>query len=931
MSICFELLISPIKPELVMVTVLKANAAETCAQGMEWSDAANRCLVKASTAQTQRDLEACEKLSGEEKTKCLVRNAEKASGNTNVSNVQDLYNVTDQMKGMGAIKTAAYALPLMLFTYLLLKSKKANKGKRCMPPSTIALIAGAAASGAGEVYGWIKHNSNIDKLNEQRDRITQGKKSTDNKDQQKINATELQSEAFQLLADEQKSVAGLAKAKKIFYGAATVAYAGATGIAVYELLSLKAADKAVIAAGKTELKASEAAIAASSAAGATTASTLKSTGQNLEAAKAKLSMAQIKFDNSPQLNAESELASAKLEYETASAAFANALLASVAEIYGIKADQTRAALASAAEAANKTLKAASEARAQAINKKAQLQQKFVCGAPAKTAKLPRDEIIRRISQIRKSKNIQEVHQIIDDIQSPTGFQTFKPDQSVSAIPSIENRIFQQLYVDIVISELQEDYQIQDSELKSRNLFKEIISNLSNKLISSAYANDPITGSDLEPTVADENNENPDAAATNNSTPTETKEKKGFFGSIGSIFTSLGALIFPALKNKKDKGTEAKQDGTASTDQAASVDQDPKVQEHDSKTSEFLHSPKFRIAFGGVLTGLTTFMTIDMGKMQKLAEQREKKLLELKADFNNTQGMKICTPAERNDQKQPGCYCYTADGARNTNRSNSTICQNLWNSVNLNGMSYLTSDDVDSTKVCVTQSNAIDASCECRKTNTCLKATGFNVSGISTGTLSSLNGALSPIGAVGNGQAGTLNTDANLNAAMKLRDATDKLLSSPELAAEKKFIEKASDNLGSFVNKNGGSIPSPSSRSTPSSLANFDAKAALEEIKKDVEYTPAAIGSGSAGGGFDTGSQEPSLEFGLTEDEAAVQEEQVAEVLKQDMDLGNNDISGSTTNLFEVLSHRYQRSGMRRLFDTEGKTEAEKPAATDINK
>lgn len=90
------------------------------------------------------------------------------------------------------------------------------------------------------------------------------------------------------------------------------------------------------------------------------------------------------------------------------------------------------------------------------------------------------------------------------------------------------------------------------------------------------------------------------------------------------------------------------------------------------------------------------------------------------------------------------------------------------------------------------------------------------------------------------------------------------------------------------------------------------------------------GVAAYGPGYDSQSTEPSLEFGLTPSEAAIQEEQVAEVLNQDMDLGNNDISGSSTNLFEVLSHRYQRSGMRRLFNLEDKTQAEKPAQTDIN-
>jgi hypothetical protein len=54
-------------------------------------------------------------------------------------------------------------------------------------------------------------------------------------------------------------------------------------------------------------------------------------------------------------------------------------------------------------------------------------------------------------------------------------------------------------------------------------------------------------------------------------------------------------------------------------------------------------------------------------------------------------------------------------------------------------------------------------------------------------------------------------------------------------------------------------------------------------------------------------------------------------MNKELDMDQADINkGSDTNLFEVLSNRYQRSGMRRLFDVEGKTEADKPAKTDIN-
>lgn len=53
-------------------------------------------------------------------------------------------------------------------------------------------------------------------------------------------------------------------------------------------------------------------------------------------------------------------------------------------------------------------------------------------------------------------------------------------------------------------------------------------------------------------------------------------------------------------------------------------------------------------------------------------------------------------------------------------------------------------------------------------------------------------------------------------------------------------------------------------------------------------------------------------------------------MKQDLDYGGSDINhGTSASIFEVLSNRYQRSGLRRLFDEEGQIQADKPADSDI--
>lgn len=154
---------------------------------------------------------------------CYERNANKAANTDGTSkltsgDIQAMYKGNSFM--LNVAKTAAYSLPLMLFGYMLVSHKKGEK--RCLPPSTIAMMAAGVTMMGGEVYGFIKHKSNLKKLDKARqDLLTP--KATDNLDQKKVDATQMQSEAFQLLADEQGSVESLAKAKKIFYGVAVSA------------------------------------------------------------------------------------------------------------------------------------------------------------------------------------------------------------------------------------------------------------------------------------------------------------------------------------------------------------------------------------------------------------------------------------------------------------------------------------------------------------------------------------------------------------------------------------------------------------------------------------------------------------------------------------------------------------------------------------
>lgn len=1006
MSICFELIISPIKPELAMVTVLKATAAESCSAGMEWSDAANRCLVKATTAKTQRDLEACAKEA--DPKACYERNANKAANTDGTSqlssgDIQAMYKGNSFM--LNVAKTAAYSLPLMLFGYMLVSHKKGEK--RCLPPSTIAMMAAGVTMMGGEVYGFIKHKSNLKKLDEARKNLLTPK-ATDNLDQKKVDATQMQSEAFQLLADEQASVESLAKAKKIFYGVAMSAYAAAAGIAAYELIAIKMAKaKLKVAVGKASAQATaapntpqaaqlpalmktyasvlgdEKAFDASKT--AYSQESIAKTKTQLETAKTGLETAQNTFNS-----ADKDLTDAKVvrkgtkteaDYKTADAdvtkkrearnnaknslrtaesnakKYQDSLTNLTSTSQGVYPDVANAAMNlrkvlvnyecwqevktelkngenQSSSVTTKDANGVGELKSGSVSEETTQENEDSkedgesCSITVKGGQQPngstslRDEKKTGTWQDGECKTSSNKLMPNHDLKNlrliATQIHNIKNARSVEELMILTEEL-NRIKSGSIESELMDVSTVANFQSPSDKLFLQVNSELTALQAYNEYFQ--------EPEVSQEKIIEKVFSVVQNSVGFPSAHAQGnvLTSILGVIPLLLGAS---SLFKKKDGGGNS----TAGTDkQPVTIEElnsKPEIQNTRDGFGAFVRTPTFRIAFGGVLGGLTYFMVKEMGDQQKTAKARKETLLKLKGDFENTQGMKICTPAERNDQSQPGCFCYTAEGGKNTARSNSTVCQNMWNSVNLNGNGYLA--DGDSTKVCITQSNAVDESCSCRASNTCLKASAFNISGISLGTLSTLGSGLAPIATASSGNGASLNTDAVVNGAMKLRDATDKILASSDLKNENAIVKAAEQSLGNFVQANGGTLSSPSARSMPSSLANFDAKAALEELKEEAESAPKTNGMASYGSGFDSQTQEPSLEFGLTPSEAAIQEEQVAEVLNQDMDLGNNDISGSSTNLFEVLSHRYQRSGMRRLFNLEDKTQAEKPAQTDIN-
>lgn len=345
-------------------------------------------------------------------------------------------------------------------------------------------------------------------------------------------------------------------------------------------------------------------------------------------------------------------------------------------------------------------------------------------------------------------------------------------------------------------------------------------------------------------------------------------------------------------------------------------------------------PLGRAAMAGLLAGWAFIMMKHAGKQAEASEKRAELLRKMKEEFNTAAGaVYACKSEDRNNPGMPNCYCYTAENQRNPNRGNSQVCQNLWAGKPIGSTNYLTQGNT-STRICINNQQKADPTCACKQTKTCMKAGMAGITGLNPGTMSVLSSSLAPLNGIANGSvdAANINSAALENQAARARKLLDNLENSKAgkkiKAAKNKEAKKIESGLMTAAR---GINPAPALASSSSSFPSNPGDAARMLENELAANIPTGIGGG-AGTLAAPANQAPeqAFDFGLTQDQLAAQETQIAELMKENLDYGANDINqGSNTNIFEVLSNRYQRSGMRRLFDEEGKTKADAPAKSDI--
>lgn len=342
-----------------------------------------------------------------------------------------------------------------------------------------------------------------------------------------------------------------------------------------------------------------------------------------------------------------------------------------------------------------------------------------------------------------------------------------------------------------------------------------------------------------------------------------------------------------------------------------------------------------IVLSGIMAMYNGWLASSAKKESNKADERKEALEKIIAKFEHS--VAGYCPSGREDMNQPRCYCYKSGGGKNTDRTNSETCQALWAQDSQNNFVAATDYSTNKTKNpvgCMTRAGEFDQKCKCKKfkdaqgQNACFKVapiSNITIPGLA-GTVNNLgktvndltNGALSPAD-VNAGKLGKSSIALNklrakllksINKGRANRGIKPIKLASPSAAL--KFAKKVTNksSIASASKKSLGNLSSAGSSTNPA------LQKAVREAKK---MSGLSFGGGK---GLNRGQKKKKggfkLDFGSGDRSAG--NGKVKTFMAKDYNYKDNDIvDRDDVSIFQVISNRYNVSGLRRLFDEEEET------------
>lgn len=422
--------------------------------------------------------------------------------------------------------------------------------------------------------------------------------------------------------------------------------------------------------------------------------------------------------------------------------------------------------------------------------------------------------------------------------------------------------------------------------------------------------------------------------------------------IGGFAASLGFAIYEqtpagwpgACKTVRDN-ENAQLDSTESTTTNVQTNNPPAntggqtTVENDvdpmSFTSQMMRlGTSAQIAIGaGIMLALNGYLIYHADKEMSRASDNIEAIDEALETF--AQYIAGFCPDGREDLNNERCYCYNEDGTQNENRTQSVICQNLFAADSIN---YALKNEKlkplaeGPRQGCVTVTGQFDVDCRCRKMinnttkqNACAKAPNTTAINAGLGAQLGAGQAMSTVGSLSQGankalaslNPATLNSNATRSKKLvdsMLKQAKKNGVNMPTMDEFEKQAERMVMKLGNSRkltnagNPLAGRLAGVANETRPASLKNSlalaEKKAAFKKPTLTLSKSTGTVGSQNKGSGF---------KFNWN-DQAASSGNKVQTFMDKKYKYKGSDIvKRDDISLWNVISKRYQTSGLRRLF------------------
>ncbi len=349
----------------------------------------------------------------------------------------------------------------------------------------------------------------------------------------------------------------------------------------------------------------------------------------------------------------------------------------------------------------------------------------------------------------------------------------------------------------------------------------------------------------------------------------------------------------------------------------------------SFVSQVLDTPVGIIAAGGIAAVQSFSLSSEMAKKAKEAASNVETIKSLREKYMAS--ISNYCPEGRDDLAKPYCYCYTDAGVKNPNRTNSQTCQNLWktpDSLWADSEDALRGSGINAKTGCVYVDGKFDPACQCKRLkntsgeNACMKINMPSGAFSGLGPMK-IDTAVSAVESLnqGNSSSGAIDTDLDVQSALA-KKTKDVLLSKINPFVKKEtgqsiddisndLLKKATQAASSSGNK--VAIYNPPSLKMAEIRPNSEA---LDTATSTIKTIQPKLGSSVRKRGANSNKPKNNWNFDSSNNTSSVLSfSNVADQGQVKYDYKNSDINtDKSASIWNVISKRYNQSGLRRLFD-----------------